>query len=1511
MGSTLLKLFWEFFRISLCVLGGGYAILSVADDVCARRGWTEEGELVEHLPIFQMVPGLIAGNTAVYVGNKLAGWFGAAVALFAVCLPSFIIFSFVSAGYEVIPVDNPWINSAYVGLRASITGVIAAVCWRSLKSAYKSYRGYFCSVGVIPLLFMKYGALAFGGGYVLIPFYMMDFVGPAAPYLQLATEEFMNVMALTQMTPGPISINCATFFGYRLGGLWGAGLATFALVLPNYILLLLVLKALKRYKNTRFVSVIMDFIRPFSLAMIIWALFSFAKFSIFRYNIISILLVIGTFILITRKKLGTMTIILMAALFATAVRADEVTLEKYPDADCVVMDQVEYTKYNADGTYEATNESWVKVLTEKGRREESNLTLHYNRRYGKAQIEFVGVIDEAGNEREIDFRQTMKESVDNGSENVNIYDPESRKVAAQIPGVKVNEIIHTKYSRVMNKARVENQFAEFSITEWQCPIMKTTVIVDAPKERPLKSKAVRHPIKDHITYTEEEQGDRIVYKWTTNFPAEQIFEDPDMPPVYTQVENVRYSTAANWEEISRWYWNVSAPHLARITDEMQAKVDEIGHDITLIYKWVAQEIRYMGLTMEDTAPGYAPHDIDITFNNRYGVCRDKAGLLVAMLRLAGFEAYPVLIHNGAKQDPDVPMPYFNHAIVCVKQNGEIILMDPTDESSKDIFPSYLSDKSYLVATPEGDPLRTSPLISPEQNSLKIRSTARLEPAGSVMMTMNIQFNGINDNAFRSSLVRKNHMEQRALFQRNLRSRYSGAELLDLHIEPKDLQDTTKPLTAEVSVRITEMMIHGETRDEVTLPMFSDGFGMANWLFNGRTSLEKRKYPLVIESTASVDEEIRLDFSEYIPHEVRFPKDINIEGKYAFSRTTHREGDTIVCNMKKTVAAVEFSPEEYLQVRDIEKQIEASKRERTIFEKDFTAGANVRYRLWSTETSFTLDGWVTTNKCIKEVLTYDGKKNSGELKFEFNPSWENIEIIEACVSNKNGKVAMLDMAHEVNVMDAAWVPSAKRYPASKRMIVSLPSVEVGSTIYYTTVETVKNPPVEFYNYWFFDVKSPTDELFVRCGDWSRRVICPKRLYPESMTAGGILWRDLYVVSSNNFTRQCAKLAPAIDIEPYSFPEAGKTVEEIRNWMSRNIRVVGPGLYEVPVESQLTKPEVILTERYANRLDYVRTMAAVLKGAGFEAELVFASLNSGDAENVKRWEMYEQPNVRLFNYPLLQVTENKGGYFFGLFGGESKVYWVGTENEYTPLGTTAFDGSNYFNPADDTFGTVVGDAAFAGSPTGETEMTVGEDGSVDMKVCETTVGVDVGAVRKLYSEMLPEDKSRHYQEMLSKFSSAAVAKSELKVDMTNYPAKVEFECHIPNYATVNDEMITVMIPDFYTQLFPLNESVRLNPIGIGAAGRDTASYDIVFPEGYTQVEHLPASYAFQDPVGNTGKWYENIVTKEVKDGRLVVHVKREAYDHVEVLLPTTTFGLLKDWSRIGSCRANRMIMVRKVK
>ena len=370
MVPRLARLFFEMFRIALFVVGGGYAIIAVADDVFSRKlKWTKEGELVDALSLFQTFPGIIAGHCAVYVGRKVAGPIGSAVALAAVIMPSLVIFLLVSMGYDAIPVGNRWLVAAFGGLRAALTGVILGMVVRGWAKSVRGAYGYvamfaglalllagvnpaivlvaamaagvaaeftprggsrkFNSLGIVVPLFLKYGALAFGGGYVLVPMYIRDFVGVDASWLQLPAEEFANLMALTQMTPGPIGINAATFFGYRLGGVPGAALATAALVLPGSLLLSLALASMERFSGSRIVKGIFDGVRPVTMSLMVSAVWSFAGMSLWSvrdcgFSIDYLALALAAFAAFAtiRRILGVMqTIFICAGISAMAALA--------------------------------------------------------------------------------------------------------------------------------------------------------------------------------------------------------------------------------------------------------------------------------------------------------------------------------------------------------------------------------------------------------------------------------------------------------------------------------------------------------------------------------------------------------------------------------------------------------------------------------------------------------------------------------------------------------------------------------------------------------------------------------------------------------------------------------------------------------------------------------------------------------------------------------------------------------------------------------------------------------------------------------------------------------------------------------------------------------------------------------------------------------------------------------------------------------------------------------------
>ena len=828
-------------------------------------------------------------------------------------------------------------------------------------------------------------------------------------------------------------------------------------------------------------------------------------------------------------------------------------------------------------------------------------------------------------------------------------------------------------------------------------------------------------------------------------------------------------------------------------------------------------------------------------------------------------------------------------------------MDPTNENTKDLFPSYLCNNSYLVCRPEGEQLATSAVPPPEENELSIDSKATLSRDGSMFFETAIALGGINDTMYRGALVKRTPEERVKTFERILKLVVPGTELVKCEIEPKDLRETFVPMSVKLAAKFPEMVIRGETRDELTVPSISKCLGLVNWLLEGNTSLEKRRFTLKLDTTARVREHLAIDLGGALGEVVELPRNEKTANGYDYERTFAVTNGTLTMDRSLTVRAVEFSPSEYQNLREEIKRVEAAERKKPVFASDRLHDANVRSILDSSETTLFSDtSWVTTNIDVTEVLTYKGKKDSAELKFSYHPSWKRVDVLEATVSNRDGRVYSVS-PKEINEMDCGWASAAPRYPAGKIKVVNLPSVEIGSVISVKTVVTVTNAPAPFYACLYFDSFGPVDRLVRRVDGFARDLTKVKRLVDEPSQPAGVLWRDHEIITRGDWTKAAERMRKAVDVEavPCSLIPDPRSLHEVRDWMAKYVKVAGPSLYELPLELQLTNPEVILKERYATRLDYVRTLCALLRGAGYDADIVFAANNAKSPEEIRRLDKFEKPDVGAFSLALCRVRVREGGFLW--WGGDTKEYFLGTENEYTPIGATGYDGGDYFDPASGAFGIVRNVEEKYGERDEDcAAFIVRENGAVDISVTNRAYGAQVGAFRKKFEEILPEMRSRFYQSLLGEIAQAASATSELVTDTRGYPAETTFSCFVPDYATVGKDAISITLPAFEEILPNLTGTVRETPVMVGAADRKVDTVVVRFPKGYTEIEHLPESF---------GRWVDNIVTSEVKDGILSVTIRRQSGLLQPVMMDALRADYLKACRRQSSSRANRTVTVRK--
>lgn len=174
-------------------------------------------------------------------------------------------------------------------------------------------------------VFFKVGLFSFGGGYVMLPMIYKEI----GTFNLMSAREFSDVVALSQMTPGPIAVNAATYVGYKTAGFLGAIFATLGVSLPCMIIVLIVSAFFYKFKSSKVVQAVLSGIRPATVGMIASAVIFFSQNSIFTANIFSselfrnplkvisipALIIFGLTIFCTKKlKMGPITLTLLAGI---------------------------------------------------------------------------------------------------------------------------------------------------------------------------------------------------------------------------------------------------------------------------------------------------------------------------------------------------------------------------------------------------------------------------------------------------------------------------------------------------------------------------------------------------------------------------------------------------------------------------------------------------------------------------------------------------------------------------------------------------------------------------------------------------------------------------------------------------------------------------------------------------------------------------------------------------------------------------------------------------------------------------------------------------------------------------------------------------------------------------------------------------------------------------------------------------------------------------------------------
>ena len=128
------KLFWTYIKIGTFTIGGGYAMLPLIErEVVDKHHWIDGQEFLDMIALAQAAPGLIAVNSAIFIGWKIYGWRGIVATVLGAVLPSFLIILLIAMVFRDIR-EYPMVEAIFKGVRPAVVALIAATVIRMLKN---------------------------------------------------------------------------------------------------------------------------------------------------------------------------------------------------------------------------------------------------------------------------------------------------------------------------------------------------------------------------------------------------------------------------------------------------------------------------------------------------------------------------------------------------------------------------------------------------------------------------------------------------------------------------------------------------------------------------------------------------------------------------------------------------------------------------------------------------------------------------------------------------------------------------------------------------------------------------------------------------------------------------------------------------------------------------------------------------------------------------------------------------------------------------------------------------------------------------------------------------------------------------------------------------------------------------------------------------------------------------------------------------------------------------------
>lgn len=320
----------------------------------------------------------------------------------------------------------------------------------------------------------------------------------------------------------------------------------------------------------------------------------------------------------------------------------------------------------------------------------------------------------------------------------------TRTFYVRFPRLSPGDIVELRYrvEDVSLRNEIADYFGEVEYLQSDEPIGSSEYVLIAPKTKKLN--VYVSPLAG-LTKESSESGDQSILRINaSNVPA--LVPEPAMPPWSEVLAHVHVSTFKTWDEVGTFYWGLSKDQLD-VDDEVRKKVRELtkglkddAAKVKAIYKYVT-ELRYVAL--EFGIEGIRPRRASQTMARGWGDCKDKAAVIVTMLREIGIPATMVLVRTqmrGGMESEPASLAPFDHAIAYVPSLD--LYLDGTAEHTGSTELPAMDREAFALQINAGKAkLVRLPQAPPEASSVKRQVEVTLAADGAAQLSTDMTVSG--------------------------------------------------------------------------------------------------------------------------------------------------------------------------------------------------------------------------------------------------------------------------------------------------------------------------------------------------------------------------------------------------------------------------------------------------------------------------------------------------------------------------------------------------------------------------------------------------------------------------------------------------------------------------------------------------------------------------------------------------------------------------------------------------